>query len=210
MTDDERQNEIDHLKGLLSILVKKRRWYEIQLARFEGPLVPFHLADDLDRTKAEIEKTELRLVQLGEVSYFPASLVDRVTALERQVAELRGMITLQPRISHGSDWFLVTEDTITIHGQTYLVEALFPYHIPSGYAHGEALDPVPTFSGDGEILALVFGATFAHQIQPLRDHDPTYPRARLIVFHHNSPSPVFVSSDDTSVYSGPAISFNSR
>ena len=78
---DERENEISHLKELHSVLIKKRRWYEIQLAKYEGPATPFHLADDLDRTKIEIEKTELQLVQLGEVSHLPTSVLDRAKKL---------------------------------------------------------------------------------------------------------------------------------
>src|SRR5262249_3628096 len=144
MNDDERQDEIIHLKELLSILVKKRRWYEIQLAKFEGPHIPFHLADEIDRTKTEIEKTELRLVQLGEVSHLPITILDRLTTLEYEVTTLRRQLErvsaeleerrasstgpiLRDSISHGGDWFLVTEESITIHDQTYLAKDLFPY-----------------------------------------------------------------------------------
>jgi len=85
MYDDDRQTEIAHFKELHSLLLRKRRWYEIQLAKYEGPNEPFHLAYDLDRTKEDIEKTELQLVQLGDVSHLPTSVLNRLNALELEV-----------------------------------------------------------------------------------------------------------------------------
>jgi len=131
--------------------------------------------------------------------------------LEQAVAILRmQQPTAIDKISHRGDWFLITEDAIAINGQRYLFKDLFPYDISHGYDWIDQKPPIPTFSGDGKLLALTFGASFSYQLQPLLSSDLNYPRGRLVVFHSDATVPVFMSESNISVYNVPAISSNSR
>jgi hypothetical protein len=83
------QEEIEHLKNIRQILTERRRWLEQQQANHGFANSPVSILMDLDRTKKEIEETDLKLVELGEVSYLPTglNLMERLSCFTSPVAE---------------------------------------------------------------------------------------------------------------------------
>src|SRR5262249_24523473 len=100
-------------------------WLEQQLAHHGFATSPVQVLMDLERTKAEINGTDLKLVQLGEVSYSPTGLglLERLTRLELEVSELRGKLAsnspYKPDFSWIHGWFHVYDSNLVIHDKMY-------------------------------------------------------------------------------------------
>ncbi len=127
------QEEIAHLKEVRHILTERRRWLEQQLAHHGFASSPVQVLMDLEHTKKEIDETDARLVQLGEISYSPTgvSLLERIARLEIEVLELRERISsataykLDFPISLG--WFSINDDKVMIHHRIYHFSDIVQY-----------------------------------------------------------------------------------